>query len=133
MATISRITQIFKDLDLLFSAHPNTKDVVKKRDEDAIKQSVKNLILTQYYERPFHSEIGSPVRGLLFELATPLTVHTLKRGIIDTLTNFEPRIRVLEVNVFMQDETNSCDIVITYEIIGLQTTEELTITVERTR
>jgi len=133
MVTITRQTQIFKDIDLLFTAHPNTKDVVKKRNEEAIKQSVKSLILTQYYERPFHSEIGSPVRGLLFELATPLTVHTLKRGIIDTLENFEPRIRVLDVNIFMQDEQNACDISITYEIIGLQTTEELTITVERTR
>lgn len=133
MATITRTNQIFKDFDLAFSAHPNTHDITKKRDEDAIKQSLKNLILTNYYERPFHSEIGSPVRALLFELATPLTAHMLKRGIIDVIQNFEPRVSVQDVSISMKDQTNSCDISITFTIIGLQTISQLYLTLERTR
>jgi phage baseplate assembly protein W len=133
MATITRITQIFKDFDLAFSAHPNTKDLTKKRDEDAVKQALKNLILTNYYERPFHSEIGSPVRALLFELATPLTSHMMRRGIIDVIENFEPRVRVLDVNVNMKDQTNACEVSITFEIIGIQTISQLNLTLERTR
>lgn len=133
MATITRITQIFKDFDLAFSAHPNTKDITKKRDEDAVKQALKNLILTNYYERPFHSEIGSPVRALLFELATPLTAHMMRRGIIDVIENFEPRVRVLDVNVNMKDQTNACEVSITFEIIGIQTISQLNLTLERTR
>lgn len=133
MATITRITQIFKDFDLAFSAHPNTKDITKKRDEDAVKQALKNLILTNYYERPFHSEIGSPVRALLFELATPLTGHMMRRGIIDVIENFEPRVRVLNVDVNMRDQTNSCEVSITFEIVGIQTVSQLNLTLERTR
>jgi phage baseplate assembly protein W len=133
MATITKTTQIFKDFDLAFSAHPNTKDLVKKRDDDAIRQSIKNLILTNYYERPFHSEIGSPVRSLLFELATPLTAHTMRRGILDVIENFEPRVRIENIDVNLNDDNNSCDISIDYTVIGLQTISRIDITLERTR
>jgi phage baseplate assembly protein W len=133
MATTTRINQIFKDFDLAFASHPNTKDLVKKRDSDAIKQALKNLILTQYYERPFHSEIGSPVRALLFELATPLTAHAMQRGIEDVIRNFEPRVLLDNVNVIMRQDNNSCDVTITYTVVGLQTTEYLQLTLERTR
>lgn len=133
MATITRTNQIFKDFDLAFASHPNTKDLVKKRDADAIKQSLKNLILTNYYERPFHSEIGSPVRALLFELATPLTMHAMKRGIEDVIRNFEPRVLLEDVSVYMRPDSNSCDVSITFTVTGLQTIEELQLTLERTR
>jgi len=133
MATINRTTQIFRDFDLAFAAHPNTKDLAVKRNQDAVKQSLKNLIQTQYFERPFHSEIGSPVRALLFELATPLTTNAIRRGIIDVISNFEPRVRLEDVQVLMRDETNECDISITYSVVGLQTLEQLDITLERTR
>lgn len=133
MATITRTTQIFRDIDLSFAAHPNTKDVSILKNEDAVNQSIKTLILTMFYERPFHSEIGSPVRNLLFELSTPLTMHTLRRGIIDVIENFEPRARVDDVSVAINDDTNSCDISVQYTVIGLQTLQELNISIERTR
>jgi phage baseplate assembly protein W len=133
MATINRTTHIFRDFDLAFAAHPNTKDISIKRNQDAVKQSLKNLILTEFYERPFHSEIGSPVRSLLFELATPLTANSMQRAIIDVITNFEPRVQLLDVSVSLRDETNECDISISYNIIGFQTVEELNFILERTR
>ena len=61
------VARIYKDLNLIFSPHPNTKDVTKKTDIEVVKQSVKNLILTKHYERPFHPEIGSNVTDILFE------------------------------------------------------------------
>ena len=64
---MARSTRTFSDLDLNFGMHPVTRDVVLKYDDQAIKAAVKNLVLTQNYERPFHSEIGSQIRGLLFE------------------------------------------------------------------
>jgi phage baseplate assembly protein W len=133
MATINRTTQLFRDFDLAFTSHPNTKDVSMKRNQDAVKQALKNLILTEFYERPFHSEIGSPVRALLFELATPLTANSIQRAVIDVITNFEPRVQLLDVIVILKDETNECDISILYNIIGFQTVEELNFILERTR
>jgi phage baseplate assembly protein W len=133
MVTITRTTQLFKDLDLAFSAHPNTKDLAKKTNVEAIKQSLKNLLLTQYFERPFHSEIGSPVRVLLFELATPLVQQSMQRAIIDVIQNFEPRVTVEDVYVFVQDETNSVIISVTFVVVGFDTLEELELTLERTR
>lgn len=87
----------FADLDLDFTKHPVSKDVAKKYDEEAVKTSVRNLIQTMHYERPFHPEIGSMVHSLLFENASPITATVMKRTIEDTLRNFEPRIRVLDV------------------------------------
>jgi hypothetical protein len=71
---MARNTRTFTDLDLNFLAHPVTKDVTAKTDEQAVKASIRNLILTSNYEKPFHPEIGSPIKSLLFEPATPLTL-----------------------------------------------------------
>jgi phage baseplate assembly protein W len=133
MATINRTTQIFRDFDLAFSSHPNTEDLAVKRDAEAVKQSLRNLILTQYYERPFHSEIGSPVRALLFEFASPLTVNAMKRAIIDVIGNFEPRVAIDDVQIFFREENNECTISIQFRVVGLQSTQQLDILIERTR
>jgi phage baseplate assembly protein W len=133
MATINRTTQIFRDFDLAFSSHPNTEDLAVKRDAEAVKQSLRNLILTQYYERPFHSEIGSPIRSLLFEFASPLTVNAMRRAIIDVISNFEPRVAVDDVQIFFRDANNECTISIQFRVVGLQSTQQLDILIERTR
>lgn len=133
MVTITRTTQLFKDLDLAFSAHPNTKDLAKKTNVEAVKQSLKNLLLTQYYERPFHSEIGSPVRTLLFELATPLVQQSMQRAIVDVIQNFEPRVSVEDVYVFVKDDTHEVVITVTFVMVGFDTLEELELILERTR
>jgi phage baseplate assembly protein W len=133
MATINRTTQIFRDFDLAFSSHPNTQDLAVKRDTDAVKQSLKNLILTQYYERPFHSEIGSPIRSLLFEFASPLTVNAMKRAIIDVVGNYEPRVALDDVQIFFRDQNNECTISIQFRVVGIQSTQQLDILIERTR
>jgi hypothetical protein len=126
-------TRTFTDLDLNFTAHPVNKDVAIKYDEQAIKQSVRNLILTKNFERPFHSEIGSQVRGLLFEPVTEMSVSIIKRSIVDVIRNYEPRVQLVDVFVNVRPDENYVDIRIIFKIINTATPIELTLTLERTR
>jgi len=106
MATINRITKEYSDLDLLFQAHPYTSDVNRKYNLEAIKASVKNLILTKNYERPFHPEIGSQITHMLFENFTPAIRNATERSIINTLERFEPRIRLISVELTENQDNN---------------------------
>ena len=126
-------TRTFTDLDLNFTAHPVNKDVAIKYDEQAIKQSVRNLILTKNFERPFHSEIGSQVRGLLFEPVTEMSVSIIKSSIVDVIRNYEPRVQLVDVFVNVRPDENYVDIRIVFKIINTATPIELTLTLERTR
>jgi len=130
---MANTTRIFKDLDLMFTAHPVTGDVARKYDENAIKQAVKNLILTQNYERPFHSEIGSQVRALLFENATPMTKALLKKTITDVINNFEPRVNLLDVGVQFLEDRNAVNIEILFKIKNTFTPLTVNLVLERTR
>jgi phage baseplate assembly protein W len=79
----------FRDLDLNFGIHPIKKDVTKHVNEYAVINSVKNLVLTNFYERPFRPEIGSGVRNLLFEMVDTVTAEQLERAISEVIANFE--------------------------------------------
>jgi phage baseplate assembly protein W len=131
--TTTRNTRIFSDLDLNFINHPVTNDISKKYDEYAIKQSVKNLIMTQNYERPFHPEIGSQVMGLLFENDSPLLQATLQRTIIYTIENFEPRVNLISVNVDMDPDNNTVNISIVFKIINTERPLAIEFTLYRAR
>lgn len=130
---MARNTRTFSDLDLNFTAHPVTGDINIRYDADAIKASVKNLVLTQNYERPFHSEIGSPINGLLFDLATPLLKVTLQRTITDLINNHEPRVNLTEVNVNVSSDNNSVYVSIYFTILNTQKPITLDLILERTR
>lgn len=111
MAT--RNTRQYSDFNLLFSIHPVTGDVLRKNDEEAVKQSLRNLISTRNYERPFHPEIGCQIHGLLFENFNPVTIQVMKRTIVDTIGKFEPRVAVLEIKLQENVDSNEvvCDII----------------------
>jgi phage baseplate assembly protein W len=130
---MARNTRTFSDLDLNFTKHPVTNDVVRKFDEDAIKASVKNLVLTQNYERPFHSEIGSQIRGLLFEPATPLLNIMLKRAITDTIIGFEPRVRLDDVLVTVSPDNNEVYVSIQFTIVNTTKPQVVDLILTRTR
>lgn len=130
---MARNTRTFKDLDLNFNAHPATGDVTMKYDDEAIKQSIRSLVLTQHYERPFHPEIGSSVRGMLFDNPGPMQTNLLRRTITDVIENFEPRAQVLDIQIRYEPDQNGCDIRITFLIRNTATPVELYLTVERTR
>ena len=93
----------YADLDLSLIKHGVTKDIVPLKDDRAIKNAVKNLILTNFYERPFQPEIGANLLGLLFEPADNITQIELKDGIRDVLDYYEPRINVQ--GIIIQDDT----------------------------
>ena len=94
-----RSTKIYRDLDLDFSINSATKDIQKLSDVESVKRSVRNLINTNHYERPFHPEIGSNLRVMLFENITPQMTHALSKQIDLLISNFEPRARLVQINV----------------------------------
>jgi uncharacterized protein len=130
---MSRNTRIFSDLDLNFSPHPVTGDISRKLDENAIKQALKNLMQIRHYEKPFHSEIGSPLRELLFEPITPLTELMARRAIIDLISNFEPRVDLIDVEVIASDENNTFYVSVTFKIVNTERPLTLDFVLERTR
>ena len=95
-----RPSKQYRDLNLNFSRHPVTKGLTVLTDAAAVKRSVRNLVQYGHYEKPFHPEIGSGVRDLLFENMTPFVANTLARKIEDTINNFEPRALLAGVEVF---------------------------------
>ena len=102
----------YRDIDLNFARNPVTNDIVKIEDVNAVKRSVRNLIQTNSYERPFHPELGSGVRDLLFENFTPLTRVFLQRKIEEVITNFEPRVSLESIRIDQDEDNNRlvCDI-----------------------
>lgn len=130
---MARNTRIFSDLDFNFTAHPVTKDLVRRYDEEAVKAALKNLILTRNFERPFHSEIGSPIRALLFEPATPMTGVILKQAIIDVINNFEPRVNLIDVSTNVNEDSNDINVSIEFKIVNTERPVTLDLTLERTR
>ena len=114
-----RATRIYKDLDLDFGRNPVTDDVNKLTDVEAVKRSVRNLIQTNHFERPFHPEIGGNVRALLFEPVSPLTALNLQRKVEEVLNNFEPRIKLTQIIARPNIDGNSYGLVIKFFVIGI--------------
>ena len=92
-------TYIYKDLSLYFTPNPVSGDVTMVTDVQDIKRSVRNLIMTNRFEKPFHPEIASHVRDLLFERFTPITFNLLRNRIETVLANYEPRVSVTDVEI----------------------------------
>ena len=113
-----RASRIYKDLDLDFGRNSTTNDVNKLTDVEAVKRSVRNLINTSHYDRPFHPEIGSSVRALLFEPITPLTSLNLQRKVEEVLNNFEPRIKLVQILSRPDADLNRYSLRISFYVIG---------------
>lgn len=108
----------YSDLDLDFIAHPTTGDVMKKKGVEAIKRSVRNLILTNFYDRPFVSRIGSNAQKLLFENGNLLTANFLKDAIVEVVSNFEPRVLLQDVLVEFDYDNNGYNASIQFIILN---------------
>jgi phage baseplate assembly protein W len=109
MATSKQIKQ-FADLDLSFTINPFTKDLYLKTDEDAVKTAIKHLIRTKNFERAFHPEIGTQVHSLLFENFSSAVKLAMERTIVDSIEKYEPRVRL--INVEIEESTDSNDLII---------------------
>ena len=118
---ISRNVRQYKDLDLFFSKKQGSKDVNKITDIEAVKRSIRNLVLTNFYEKPFHPEIGSGVRDMLFENMTPITAVVLSRKIEDVVENFEPRARLIGVRALPNLDRNEYEVTIEFFVVNTPT------------
>lgn len=113
------ISRTYTDINLSFLTNPFTKDIVKRTNEDAIKASIINLIMTRKYERPFHPEISSDVQSILFENYTIMTRAVLKRTIEDVIKAFEPRAKIIDVTIDGSNiDANEVTITITFSMIN---------------
>lgn len=129
---ISRLPQ-YSDLDLDFITHPTTKDVVKKIGIDSIKRSVRNLVMTNYYEKPWRSGVGSNIRNLLFDNVSSITANLLIDMISQLLLNYEPRISVTNLLVRSDIDRNGYDITIKFIIINNSLPVTINLFLERIR
>ena len=116
---LGRVSRSFKDISFNFNENPITHDVVVLKNEEAIKQSVKNLVLTKINERPFRPLIGTDTTSYLFELSTAISSNRLIEEIENVLVTYEPRIELSRVDVTVEEQSNEFDVVIDYNIIGL--------------
>jgi len=123
----------YSDLDLDFFRHPTTSDVTRKTGVEAIKRSVRNLIFTNFYDRPFQSYIVSNVRALLFENADPFTAVRLKEAIETCLANFEPRISVQNVVVTEDIDNHTYNVRLEYIILNKELPVTQSVFLERIR
>ena len=129
-----RSVRQYSDLDLFFGKTKASKDVGRVFDIQAVKRSVRNLVLTNHYEKPFHPEIGSGVRDVLFENMTPTTAHILTRKIEMVIENYEPRARFISVSAFPNLDRNEYECTIKFYVVNTPTElVDLTVFLERLR
>jgi phage baseplate assembly protein W len=124
---------IYSDLDLTFNIHPVKDDLVLSINEKAVVRSVRNLVLTNHYERLFQSEIGSNVRKMLFELASPLTENYLEKEIYDVIVSYEPRAKNVYVKVDSDPDSYSLRANVIFYIEGSTRPVTVDMLLERTR
>jgi len=123
----------WRDLDLSLKIHPIRKDIIPLKDDAAIKNAVKNLLVSNFFERPFQPTLGANLRGLLFEPADAITKLDLKQGIRRVLDTHEPRIKVLNIKVFDESDNNSYRITVNFLIKEYDTAESVEIVLRRLR
>jgi phage baseplate assembly protein W len=133
METINRNTRQFSDFNLLFNIHPATADITKKFDEEAVKASVRNLLSTKNYERPFHPEIGCQIFSLLFENFTQITVQIMRKTIFDVINKFEPRVQVQDVIIRDKPDTNEITVDVIFTLINSERPITLRTAISRVR
>jgi|TARA_B100002003_G_scaffold224652_1_gene230140 phage baseplate assembly protein W len=130
----ARNTRQWKDLDLFFSRKLGSADVNTLTDVTAVKRSVRNLILTNHYEKPFHPEIGSGVRETLFELMTPMTSFILTKKIENVIETYEPRVTLVGVRALPNLDRNEYEVSIEFYVVNAPAElVDLTIFLERLR
>ena len=116
----TRSSKIFKDLNLDFQQNTATKDIQKITDAESVKRSVRNLINTNHYEKPFHPEIGSNLRAMLFELMTPQMNHVITKQIENLINNYEPRCRLVQVHTQQEFDRNGYAVQISFYVQNYQ-------------
>ena len=125
--------KVYKDLNLDFQQNTATKDIQKIENVESVKRSVRNLINLNYYEKPFHPEIGSNLRGLLFENITPQISHYMGKQIELLIKNYEPRCKMVEVVNRPNIERNGYSVSVSFYVVNTPTPIQVETVLERLR
>lgn len=123
----------YADLDLKFRVNPSSRDVRPVKDLSAIKNSVRNLILTNRLERPFQPEIGCNLTKLLFEPADPITISLIKEDIINTIENYEPRVSLSNIQIEDYADRNAYFVSIEFRVVSLDSEAQIEFYLERVK
>jgi predicted component of type VI protein secretion system len=126
-------SNIYSDLDLDFEINPFDGDLYIKYDDQAVKRSLRNLLLTERFEKPFQPNVYVGIRQNLFELYTPIDIGVLKQDIFDIINKYEPRVYDLDVKVNTNYDSNEVSISITYSIRFVGVRDQITLVLERLR
>lgn len=134
MATvISSTSRQYKDLDLNFLIHPVRKDINKHKDEMAVINSIKNLMMTNHYERPFQPDLGSNVRRLLFENLDKITAISMEREIRQVVENYEPRAQIKTLDILPDTDNNGFSVRMEFYIMNMTDPVTINFFLERVR
>ena len=124
----------YVDLDLFFGKKNSDRDINTVTDIQSVKRSIRNLVLLNHYEKPFHPEIASGIRDMLFENITPIVGNVLARKVEDVINNYEPRARLISVRSLPDVDRNGYEIVVTFYVVNAPTELiELSLLLERLR
>ena len=129
---VSRAKQ-WSDLDLSLTLHPIRKDIMPLRDDAALRNSIKNLLLTNFYERPFNMGIGANMRALLFEPADSITRIAIRDNIARTISDHEPRVELIYIKVDDQADSNAYNIIVKFRIKEYDSEDKVEIVLRRIR
>jgi len=131
---ITRNVRQYSDLDLFFSRKSSDSDISKVTDIQAVKRSIRNLVLLNPYEKPFHPEIAGGVREMLFELMTPITAQIIAQQVENVINNFEPRARLVGVRVQPDLDRNIYELTIEFYVVNAPTElVDMSVMLERLR
>ncbi len=122
----------YTDIDLNITPHPSSGDLVLKQDKEAVKRSVRNIMLTNNYERPFKPNFGANLRGLLFELADDMTKFEIRKQIIEALEMLEPRVTIDEIYL-QSTRNNEMHVNLHYGVVGVREPQTLEVILQRVR
>lgn len=132
-ARITSRVKGWRDLDLSLTLHPVRKDIIPLKDDNAIKNAVKNLLVSNFYERPFSRDIGANLRALLFEPADAITKIALKDNIRRVIQKYEPRVTLRGIEIKYVDDSNAYNITVMFKIKEFNTNESVEIVLRRLR
>lgn len=130
---MANLQKIYSDIDFTFTKKPVTSDVALSYDDQAVIRSIRNLLLTNHFERPFNPELGSNLNALLFELFSPLTAAALEREISTMISNYEPRANLKEIIVTPITDKNAYSVYLSFYIENATLPTTVTLLLERNR
>lgn len=128
-----KIANTFTDIDLDFIPHPVSGDITVLKNSDAVKRSIRNLLFTGLYERPFNPNMGGNLKQLLFEPSTPITAVSLRTYILDTIALYEPRVTVVDLQVSLDSDELGYNVHLVFAIDNISQVDTLNVFLERIR